>query len=120
MEFSKPAKQKDLQDYRAGHQAQEARLQEYRNPRSSLKPRLWIVTQGLEPIRIPSFLLWHGVNEAIDLSRFAYYCLAELVALPLTGDLYRLTATLENRCDGSREDSTSKMADGCFARPVSN
>ncbi len=44
MEFSKPAKQKDLQDYRAGHQTQEARLQEHRNPRPTLKPRLWIVT----------------------------------------------------------------------------
>ena len=46
MEFSKPAKQKDLQDYRAGHEAQEARLQEHRTSSPALNYRLPAVTQS--------------------------------------------------------------------------
>ena len=50
MEFSKPTEQKDLQDYGAGDEAQEARLQEHRTPRPALKHNPSFLT-GPKPIR---------------------------------------------------------------------
>src|SRR5207247_453139 len=61
MEFSKPTEQKDLQDYGAGDEAQEARLQEHRTSRPALK-RGPSFPARLEPFqKLLVYLAWRRV-----------------------------------------------------------
>src|SRR5436189_6008539 len=97
MEFSKPTEQKDLQDYGAGDEAQEARLQEHRTPRPALKHRPSFPAR-LEPFR----KLLVSKERTADTQR---YCT----------DLSQICS--RTRCNLMRPSASTSRGDGWHSQP---